>query len=99
MPPLLSSKAHSPCLEPFVSAVEAARFLSLHPKTLQKYSRSGLVPAHPFGEGHRKHWRYLLSEVDLWLRARSGSGPRRNLAADRRLATAVEPVDFSKQLR
>jgi len=84
--------------ERFVGAVEAARFLGVHPKTLQKYSRSGLVPAHPFGGGTRKLWRYLLSELELWLRARStsspGDGP--NLIG---LATVKQPVDFSKRLR
>ena len=60
--------------ERFVSATEAATFLGIHPKTLQRLARSGLVPAHPFGEGTRKHWRYLLSELDVWLRARSASG-------------------------
>ncbi len=63
--------------EHFVDATEAAEFLSIHPKTLQKFARSGLIPAHPFGEGRRKLWRYLLSELELWLRARGA--PRRDL--------------------
>ena len=42
---------HSPPSQPFfhperfVDSIEAAEFLGIHPKTLQKYSRSGLVPA------------------------------------------------------
>jgi len=81
-----------------VGAIEAARFLGVHPKTLQKYSRSGLLPAHPFGEGTRKLWRYLLSELDLWLRARSTTSPG-NRSSAIGLATAEHPVDFSKRLR
>lgn len=83
--------------ERFVGALEAARFLGVHPKTLQKYARSGLLPAHPFGEGTRKLWRYLLSELDLWLRARSTSSPGDRPSAIA-LATAKHPVDFSKRL-
>lgn len=84
--------------ERFVGAIEAARFLDVHPKTLQKYSRSGLVPAHPFGEGTRKLWRYLLSELELWLRARSTSVPGERPSA-MSLATVTHALDFSKRLR
>jgi hypothetical protein len=95
---------HSPPPQPlfrperFVDSIEAAEFLGIHPKTLQKYSRSGLVPAHPFGEGTRKLWRYLLSELELWLRARSTSAPSTRPSAVG-LATVEHPVDFSKRLR
>jgi hypothetical protein len=95
---------HSPPSQPFfrperfVDSIEAAEFLGIHPKTLQKYSRSGLVPAHPFGEGTRKLWRYLLSELELWLRTRSNSAP-----GNRPIATSpptfARAVDFSERLR
>jgi hypothetical protein len=95
---------HSPPSHPFfhperfVDSIEAAEFLGIHPKTLQKYSRSGLVPAHPFGEGTRKLWRYLLSELELWLRTRSSSAPgNRPIATS--LATVAHAVDFSEHLR
>jgi hypothetical protein len=92
------SPSHHSSPERFVGAIEAARFLGVHPKTLQKYSRSGLVPAHPFGEGTRKLWRYLLSELDLWLRARSTSlSASRPRSID--LPIVEGPVDFSKRLR
>jgi hypothetical protein len=84
--------------ERFVGAIEAARFLGVHPKTLQKYSRSGLVPAHPFGEGTRKLWRYLLSELEIWLRARSTSSSSDRPSAIG-LATVKHTVDFSNRLR
>ena len=86
---------YSPRLERFVGVREAATFLGIHPKTLQRFSRSGLVPAHPFGEGTRKSWRYLVSELDVWLRARCAARPNATDAA-----TAItQPVDFSHRLR
>ena len=85
--------------ERFVSAIEAAAFLGIHPKTLQRFSRSGLVPAHPFGEGTRKYWRYLLSELDVWLRARSVSGPSNSSSSTHAAAALTQPVDFPHRLR
>jgi len=58
-------------LERYVDAEEAARFVGMHPKTLERFARNGVVPGHPIGEGYRrKRWRFLLSELDVWLRAR-----------------------------
>src|SRR5450631_4291004 len=37
--------------EYYVEAAEAARFLSIHPRTLQQLARAGIVPAHPLGSG------------------------------------------------
>lgn len=60
-------------LERFVDAEEAAQFVGMHPKTLERLARKGTVPGHPIGEGYRrKRWRFLMSELDLWLRARIG---------------------------
>src|SRR5712691_7285477 len=94
----IASPSHLSSPERFVGAIEAARFLGVHPKTLQKYSRSGLVPAHPFGESTRKRWRYLLSELELWLRARSTSAPGAR-ASTMSFTTVTRAVDFSKRLR
>src|ERR1700723_136891 len=94
-----ASPNFSPSPERFVDAIEAATFLGIHPKTLQRFSRSGLIPSHPFGEGTRKHWRYLLSELDLWLRARSASQPNHSSPPAQPPATINEPVDFSHRLR
>jgi len=52
--------------ERFVDAATAAAFLSITRKYLLKLSRLGLIPAHPFGVGSRKQWRYRISELESW---------------------------------
>ena len=49
--------------EYFVGADEAARFLQLTPRRVKDLARSGSIPAHPIGDGARKVWRFLLSEL------------------------------------
>lgn len=56
-------------LERFVGPAEAAEFLGFSPKTVQKWAREGKVPAHAFGNSRRRFWRFLLSELDTWMRA------------------------------
>jgi excisionase family DNA binding protein len=62
--------------EYYVDASVAARFLGLHRRTLLRMAREGMVPAHPLGEGERKLWRFLLSELDDWMQERVNSGRR-----------------------
>ena len=54
----------------FVDSNEAASFLKINRRTLLQWARSGVLPAHPLGSGSRKSWRFLLSELRSWLRAR-----------------------------
>ncbi|MFI5095668.1 MAG: helix-turn-helix domain-containing protein [Candidatus Acidiferrales bacterium] len=49
--------------EPFVTPEEAARFLRISPVTVKKMAREGYLPAHPIGDGLRKRWRFLISEL------------------------------------
>jgi len=58
-------------LELFVDARTARKFLSLHPSTVQRLARQGVLPAHPVNGRARKQWRFLLSELQDWLRART----------------------------
>ena len=58
--------------EVFVTASQAGDFLELHPATVQRFAREGLIPAHPVAGGRRRHWRFLLSKLADWLRARTG---------------------------
>ena len=56
--------------EHYVSSDEAASFLGLNLRTVQRLAREGTIPAHPFGERSRKTWRFLLSELDAWMKAK-----------------------------
>ena len=62
--------------EYFVDAAEAAKFLGLNRRTVLKMARDGNIPAHPLGDGSRKLWRFLLSELDEWMRSRVNSARR-----------------------
>jgi len=53
--------------EPYIDPQEAARFLSISAKTLTRFARQGLVPAHAIGDGARRRWRFLKSELDTWM--------------------------------
>jgi excisionase family DNA binding protein len=56
-------------LEYFVDADEAANFLKLDRRTVLKWAREGRIPAHPLDpRAGKKDWRFLLSELDQWLR-------------------------------
>lgn len=69
----LSAASAPQSFERYVDATFAAQFLGMHPKTLARLARKGIVPAHPIGEGNqRRRWRFLISELDAWLRARQG---------------------------
>jgi len=62
--------------EHYVTADEAASFLRLNTRTVQRLAREGIIPAHPFGQRSRKTWRFLLSELDDWMRAKVNSSRR-----------------------
>jgi excisionase family DNA binding protein len=53
-------------LEPVVDSEEAARFLNINPKTLQKMARNGAVPGYRIG----KLWKFRISDLDSWLRSK-----------------------------
>jgi len=65
-----------PSVEPYVDSKRAAEFLAFDPKTVQRLSRQGKIPAHPVLSGSRslrRTWRYKLSELDVWARSRPNS--------------------------
>jgi excisionase family DNA binding protein len=62
--------------EYYVDAGEAARFLGINRRTVLQMARDSLLPAHPLGDGRRKLWRFLLSELDEWMRGRVNSARR-----------------------
>ena len=45
----------------------AALYLGLDVKTVTRWVRQGYLPAHPLGEGKRKLWRFIESELAEWL--------------------------------
>ena len=63
--------------EVFVNAVEAGDYLELHPATVQRFAREGVIPAHPVAGRKRRHWRFLRSELAEWLRSRGQETPDR----------------------
>ena len=65
-------------IEPYVDCRQAAEFLAMDWKTVQRLSREGRIPAHPVLTGtHRGRttWRYKLSELDAWARTQQNSVP------------------------
>jgi excisionase family DNA binding protein len=56
--------------EPYINPEDAARFLSISPKTLTRLAREGFVPAHAIGNRARRRWRFLKSELDTWMQGR-----------------------------
>ena len=52
--------------EPVIDSEEAAKFLNINPKTLQKMARNREVPAYRIG----KLWKFRISDLDGWLRSK-----------------------------
>ena len=38
-----------------------------------RLARDGAVPAYSFSEGTRRHWRFLISELDKWMKTKVNS--------------------------
>ena len=57
------SPGRQPSFEVMLDSDEAAAFLKIHPKTLQRMARQGRVPAFRIGD----LWRFRASELDAWL--------------------------------
>lgn len=60
--------------EPYLDSRQAAEYLRISPKKLQRLARSHSVPAYGIGNGHRKMWRFRRSEIDYWMRTEVHSG-------------------------
>ena len=72
-PPQSPVSPSQPVFEPYVDAREGGRFIGFHSKTLMRLAREGVVPAHSISDGIRHHWRFLLSELDTWMKSRVNS--------------------------
>jgi excisionase family DNA binding protein len=59
----------------FLDATQAAEYLGgLNPRTVIKWAREGYLPAYPIGEGKRRLWRFLESDLERWMLARQTGG-------------------------
>jgi hypothetical protein len=55
----------------FLTAVEASEFLGgLNSRTVTRWAREGYLPAFPIGEGKRRLWRFLESDLENWMLSR-----------------------------
>jgi excisionase family DNA binding protein len=52
---------------------EAALYVGLHYKTVERMARDGQIPAHPASGVRRHTWKFYASELDAWLRGRVSS--------------------------
>jgi excisionase family DNA binding protein len=66
---------NSGVLQPLTPA-GAAQYLGLDVKTITRWARQGYLPAHPLGEGKRKFWRFLVSELSAWLNDKNNNAGR-----------------------
>jgi excisionase family DNA binding protein len=57
--------------EPLLSEVEAGELLGLHPKTVQRLSRNGELPAIRVG----RYWRFRASALNAWIGLQSTGQP------------------------
>lgn len=64
--------------EPFIDPGKAAQFVQLNRKTILRFAREGSIPAHPLAGNRRKKWRFLISELDAWARAKINSNSDRS---------------------
>jgi predicted DNA-binding transcriptional regulator AlpA len=57
-------------IEPFINAKQASEMLHLSAKTLLRFARQGIIPAHPLTGTTRRQWRFLESELYAWAHER-----------------------------
>ena len=59
----------------FLTAEEAAAYLGgLNSRTLTRWAREGYIPAIPIGEGKRRLWRFVRTDLESWMLARRQGG-------------------------
>jgi hypothetical protein len=62
--------------EPYVKPDIAAKFLNLSRKHVLRLARENVLPSHNVSRenGKRQHKRFLISELDVWMRSQLNSG-------------------------
>jgi excisionase family DNA binding protein len=55
----------------FLDPEQAADFLGgLNSRTVTRWAREGYLPSYPIGEGKRRLWRFLESDLTQWMLSR-----------------------------
>ena len=55
----------------FLTPEEAAAYLGgLNSRTVTRWAREGYLPAIPIGEGKRRLWRFVESDLEKWMLSR-----------------------------
>lgn len=67
----------------FLTPIEASAFLGgINSRTVTRWAREGYLPSYPIGEGKRRLWRFLESDLEAWmLSRRTGTGASTLLTA------------------
>jgi excisionase family DNA binding protein len=59
----------------FFDATQAANYLGgLNSRTVTRWAREGYLPAYPIGEGKRRLWLFLESDLERWVLSRRTGG-------------------------
>jgi excisionase family DNA binding protein len=65
----------------WLTSTEAAAHLKVAPRTLVRWARNGLIPAHRLSGTGRITWRFLRSELDAKLHESSSAHAEREATA------------------
>ena len=69
--------------EKFLTPEQAAAFLGgLNSRTVTRWAREGYLPSFPIGEGKRRLWRFLESDLEQWMLSRRNHAGTLFAAAD-----------------
>lgn len=80
----------------FLTPEEAAEYLGgLNSRTVTRWAREGYLPAIPIGEGKRRLWRFLESDLEKWMLSRRTGRITVDLQAnaDTLLSAADAPIE------
>lgn len=67
----LCAAAEEARIRRFLTPEEAADYLGgLSSRTVTRWAREGYLPAFPVGEGKRRLWRFLESDLERWMLSR-----------------------------
>ncbi|HVJ07421.1 MAG TPA: helix-turn-helix domain-containing protein [Acidisarcina sp.] len=81
------------CRHRFLTPVEASEFLGgINSRTVTRWAREGYLPAFPVGEGKRRLWRFLESDLEAWMLSRRTGKTAAALSASTLLAATDAPT-------